>query len=42
MPLPSIQSQLYLQAMRPNGQDVDDPHFADAQSAAAADPALQA
>lgn len=42
MPPPSIQSQLYLQAMRPNGQDVDDPHFADAQSAAAADPALQA
>lgn len=42
MPPDIFQSQLILQAMRPGGQDVDDPHFTDALSAAAADPALQA
>jgi len=42
MPDQPIQTQLYLQAMRPNGQDADQPEFAAAQQDAAADPALSA
>lgn len=38
----SYQTQLILQAMRPSGQDTDDPHFADALRVAATDPELQA
>ena len=37
----TLQHQLQLQAMRPNGQDADDPRFASALAAAAADPELR-
>lgn len=41
MPDKSLQTQLYLQAMRPNGQDANQPDFAAAQEVAAADPVLR-
>jgi len=42
MPDQPIQTQLYLQAMRPHGQDADLPEFAEPQQTAATDPALSA